>query len=83
MNNPTRDTLTKLQAQLEDIKSQVETIAEAEQEKFDNLSEGLQNSEKGETIQQAAESGTEVVDELTAASESLDNAIAKIDDMKQ
>lgn len=39
----------------EQAKSIVEGVAESEREKFDNLNEGLQASEKGQTLEQNAD----------------------------
>ena len=47
-------TLETLKAQAEDIGSQLREMADAEQEKFDNLSEGLQQADKGQEIENAA-----------------------------
>lgn len=46
--------LEELKSQMEELTSQLETLAEAEQEKYDNMSEGLQNSERGEALQESA-----------------------------
>jgi septal ring factor EnvC (AmiA/AmiB activator) len=46
--------LEELNQQFEDVKTSIEELAEAEQEKFDNLTEGLQASEKGQAIEAAA-----------------------------
>lgn len=48
--------LEALQAKVEELGSQLRDLAEAEQDKFDNLPEGLQASERGEAIDQAAQS---------------------------
>ena len=47
--------LEKLASEFEEIKSELSDLADAEQEKYDNMSEGLQAGEKGQTIQTAAE----------------------------
>ena len=65
--------LEDLNSQFEEIKSDIQSLAEAEQEKFDNMSEGLQAGEKGQQIEAAAgsldeaanaESPQEVIDAL-------------------
>lgn len=48
------DRLDKVVAEFSDIKELLRELADAEQEKFDNMSEGLQQSEKGQAIQEAA-----------------------------
>lgn len=42
--------LEALQSQVTSIGEELQSLADAEQEKYDNLSEGLQASEKGEAI---------------------------------
>jgi sugar-specific transcriptional regulator TrmB len=56
--------LPELKTLAEDIKSQVESMAEEEQDKYDNLSEGLQSSEKGEAFEEAISNLNDVADEL-------------------
>jgi len=46
--------LEELQSKFENIKSEVEELANAEQEKFDNMTENLQQTEKGQAIESAA-----------------------------
>lgn len=52
---------------------------DAEQEKFENLSEGLQQSEKGQAIEQAAPSLGEAVDSLDSAISEADSAISTLE----
>ena len=59
MNKNTRRKLMGISAQLcaykesiEDLKNDVEAIRDDEGEKYDNLPEGLQESEMGETLQE-------------------------------
>lgn len=68
MNNPTRKTIAKLLEQLADIRDTVDELQSEEQDKYDNLSEGIQASERGEAIQEAA-------DNLESAVSSLEEAI--------
>ena len=46
--------LEELQSQFESIKEEIQNLADDEQGKYNNLSEGLQQSEKGQAIEQAA-----------------------------
>ena len=55
MNKQNRETIAKLQTKLEEIKGELEDLQSQESDKFDNLSEGLQSSEKGEALQEAWE----------------------------
>lgn len=49
-------------------------LADAEQEKFDNMSEGLQQAETGQRIEQAAEALSRVKEAVESAIESLEEA---------
>lgn len=62
MNQQDKNKVAKLSAQLDDLLGQAQIIgtelsemAEAEREKFSNLSEGLQQTEKGQALENAAE----------------------------
>lgn len=50
MNNNDRKELARIKSGIEDLLSELRVIGEAEQEKYDNLSEGLQASEKGQQL---------------------------------
>lgn len=76
MNAATRKTIKKmisdlegLRGHIEDLSSQIEDLANEEREKFDNLTEGLQQAESGQAIEQAADN----LDSAFSAAESLDN----------
>jgi len=56
--------------------SVIDSMADEEQEKYDNMPEGLQNSSKGEAIQEAAEALSTARDDLNDA----DNVTADEDD---
>lgn len=47
-------TLEGIKAQIEDVGSLLRDLADAEQEKFDNMSEGLQQGDQGQAIEAAA-----------------------------
>lgn len=71
MNQKDRKRLIELRAKLEDLVSQgeeianeIEDFANREQEKYDNLSEGLQQSERGQQIEGDAETLASVADAL-------------------
>lgn len=53
MNNDRRNRIRKLISQLEDIRDEIENILSEEQEAFDNMPEGFQESERGEKMQEA------------------------------
>lgn len=52
----------------------IEEIVSEEQEKFDNLPEGLQSSEKGEKI----EEGISVLEEIVTAAEQIEESLEEI-----
>lgn len=71
MNNKTRTQLRKISNQLdvilstiEDYKSQLETIQEEEQEKYDNMPEQLQETENGCRMYECIENLEEIVSRL-------------------
>lgn len=64
MNKQGRDALTKAAALLEQAREIVETIGEEEQEKFDNLSEGLQATERGQRMEEVASTLAEQVEAI-------------------
>ena len=51
MNKDRRNRIEKCISQLEDIKTELECIRDEEQEAYDNLPEGIQMSERGDTMQ--------------------------------
>lgn len=72
MNKADREQVAALAAKLEDLKSQVisigeelRTLADAEQEKYDNMPEGLQAGDQGQAIETAASA----LDEAASAGE--------------
>lgn len=76
MNAPRRKAIQEIIEKCEDLKSQIETIKDEEQEAFDNMPENLQGSERGEAMEAAADnldsafsSMEEVLDYLTSAIE--------------
>lgn len=55
MNATRRKDLSLLIDQLDEIKRQVENIMEEEQEAYENMPESLQDSERGQKMQEAAD----------------------------
>lgn len=77
MNAADRKQVSTLVSQLEDmqakfdyIRSELRDLADAEQNKFDNMNEGLQASEQGQQIEEAASNLSEAAD-----ADSIDDAI--------
>ncbi len=74
MNKSRQSKLDKLIAQLEVIKEKLENIQAEEQEYFDNLTENQQDSEKGESSQNA-------IDQMEDALSYFENIIDPITDL--
>lgn len=73
-----------LSVSLEDIKNQQSTLEEMrdeEESKFDNMPEGLQESERGEAIQEAIDKLGEVVDMLESVASDLEDACNELYDL--
>lgn len=62
MNNARRKALNSIIERLEDLKGDLQTVLDEEQDAFDNLPEGLQMSERGETMETAIDNMAEAVD---------------------
>ena len=74
MNKNRRKQLERIVEQLENLRDDLEMLKYEEQECFDNLPDSLQESEKGEMMQEYA-------DDLEAAYDDLDNVISSIQDI--
>jgi hypothetical protein len=55
VNKQRRAAINKLSGQLSDILSEMESLRDEEQEAFDNMPEGLQESERGQASATATE----------------------------
>ena len=64
MNKARRKEMEKAIGFMEEAKAILETIAGEEQEAFDNMSEGLQNGDRGQQIQTNAERLQEAADAM-------------------
>ena len=64
MNNKQRKQLKALSEQVEEIKQEVEMIRDDEQEKIDNLPDGLIGSSKQDEYQEAVNALEEVISSL-------------------
>lgn len=74
MNNERRKVINKIIDKLEEVKSELESCADWEQEAYDNLPEGIQESERGDRMQ-------ENVDCLYDVTESISDLIDQLDDI--
>ncbi len=69
MNAQRRKWIGSVWDRLDELKSEIESIMEEEQESFDNLPESLQSTERGEKMEEA-------IDNLSNSMDSIDEAIS-------
>lgn len=74
MNKQRRAEIRNIIDSLNEIKTQLDSVAYDEQFAFDNLTEGLQCSMRGEKIEECAETLSEAVD-------GLDDIISNLEDI--
>ena len=75
MNAKTRTKLEKLSERLSEILDDVRTYGEEELEKFDNMPEGLQSSERGAAMEEAANNLECVATSIEEAIEYINNVL--------
>lgn len=73
MNKENRKKIEEFVTKLEDIKSGIEDMQAGEEDKYDNLPEGIQDSEKGEAI-------CDAIENLSCAASSLEESIDYLND---
>lgn len=76
MNAKQRKSIEKFVEKIDEVKTDLEYMQEEETEKFDNMPEGLQESERGEAMQEAIEN-------LEAAVGSLEEAIDYLNEITE
>jgi hypothetical protein len=64
MNKQQRKKLSDMLDEIAGYVSTLEEMAEEEQEKYDNMPDGLQDSERGQAIQEAADNLQQAADDL-------------------
>lgn len=74
MNKQRRKAIEKVVSQLEDIQAEIDSLRDEEEECYDNLPESLQDSEKGELMQEA-------IDAMDNADGSIQEAIDYLMDL--
>lgn len=74
MNKQNRKVIEGYINSLEDIKQNIESMLEDEETKFDNMPEGLQESERGEALQNA-------IDNLDSAISAIEEAVEYIENI--
>lgn len=75
MNKEQRKRLAELYEQLSSVLDEVESIKDDEECKYDNLPESLQDSEKGEQLQEGIDALDEVYSYLSDAQSSLEELL--------
>jgi len=74
VNNERRKRLAVLSQQLSELKDDVQAVLDEEEEAFNNLPEGLQNGERGDSMQTDVASLDAAVSALEDASDYLTEA---------
>ena len=77
MNAKRRKELEKLVERIQGIIADLEVLRDEEQECFDNLPESLQESERGERMEDNVSNMDAVIDSLESASDELEDAISE------
>lgn len=75
MNNERRKMIAKIQSQLDDLKTELETVKDLEQEIYDNMPDSLQGSEKGDRSFAAITSLEDAISCMEDACTQLDDAV--------
>lgn len=76
MNKERRNRINKVIEQLEVLKDEISDISMEESEAYDNLPEGIQDSDRGEAMQEA-------IDNLDMASDTFDDIIEYLNEATQ
>ena len=74
MNNERRKQIDEAMGMLHDALALIENLASEEQESFDNMPEGLQQSDRGTASEEAANDLSEAADNITGTIDTLENA---------
>lgn len=74
MNNQRRNEIQKAIEKLETIQDNIDFIAGEERDAFDNLPESIQESERGQKMEEAADTLEEVKDAISELVDSLTGA---------
>lgn len=76
MNKQRRRALEDLAGQIDALKNEVSTFKEEEETARDNLPDSLQEGERGQAMETAADTLEEAVDALQEAMDKIEEAIA-------
>lgn len=75
MNNQRRKEIKKIIEKMYDIKTEIESVLSDEEFSFDNMPEGLQNSERGMNSEEAIDLLNEAIDNIEGSIENLEDII--------
>ena len=75
MNNTRRKRIDAVIAKLDEPSEELEALKEEEEEAYDNLPESLQESERGEVMQEAIDNLDEAVNNIADTIEYLQEAV--------
>lgn len=71
MNNTRRKAIMKIAERLEELKTDFELLRDEEQEAFDNMPESIQESERGEHVENIIYNMDEVLENLESAFDTI------------
>lgn len=71
MNTPRRKAIAKIADQIEELAHALSTIADDEQEAYENLPEAFQEGERGEAMSENVDNLNEAVSDLESVFENL------------
>lgn len=77
MNDKRRKAISKIEARIEECKSELETLRDEEQEAFDNVPESIQEGERGQAMETSISSLEDAISSLEDATNSLCSAVEK------
>jgi prefoldin subunit 5 len=88
VNKQRRKMIEDLQAKIEELKSQLESIdvsevRDEEQDYFDNMAEAFQGGEKGQAAEAAIDALDQAVESIQEAVDALESAINSLDTAKE
>ena len=76
MNNERRKVINKMIAKLEEVQSELDSCGDLEQEAYDNMPKGLQESERGDRMQANVDTLYGVIEAIDALVDELNYIIS-------
>lgn len=74
------DRLDEIEPILSDMLSDLESLKDEEAEAFDNMPEGIQESDRGQDVQAAVDALSEAYDETDTLSDTIDTIRSKVEE---